>query len=93
MNTSTKPWRLIAVLSALAASSAILAHAAAAVAQATPAPAGQPSQAATAPVRTITQVRGALYKVQSGPGVQPVTVFLVTSDGIILADPLNPETS
>lgn len=37
----------------------------------------------------ITQVTGDLYKVQTGPGVQPVTVFLVTSEGIILADPEN----
>lgn len=43
------------------------------------------------PQRTITQVRGDLYKVQSGAGVAAVTVFLVTPDGIILADPLNPE--
>ncbi|HEY7446127.1 MAG TPA: hypothetical protein VH701_27140 [Vicinamibacterales bacterium] len=35
----------------------------------------------------LTQVTGDLYKVQTGPGVQPVTVFLVTSEGIILADP------
>lgn len=42
-------------------------------------------------VRTIEQVRGDLYKVQSGPGVGAVTVFLVTQDGIVLADPLNPE--
>jgi glyoxylase-like metal-dependent hydrolase (beta-lactamase superfamily II) len=44
-------------------------------------------------VRTIQQVRGDLYKVQSGPGVQAVTVFLVTQDGIVLADPLSPEFS
>lgn len=43
------------------------------------------------PMRTITQVNGDLYKVQSGAGVAAVTVFLVTPDGIILADPLNPE--
>src|SRR5687767_8206842 len=43
------------------------------------------------PMRTITQVRGDLYKVQSGVGVAAVTVFLVTADGIILADPLTPE--
>jgi glyoxylase-like metal-dependent hydrolase (beta-lactamase superfamily II) len=46
---------------------------------------------AAPPVRTITQVRGDLYKVQSGAGVAAVTVFLVTPEGIILADPLNPE--
>jgi glyoxylase-like metal-dependent hydrolase (beta-lactamase superfamily II) len=43
------------------------------------------------PVRTITQVRGDLYKVSSGAGVAAVTMFLVTPEGIILADPLNPE--
>ncbi len=42
-------------------------------------------------VRAIQQVRGDLYKVQSGPGVGAVTLFLVTPDGIILADPLSPE--
>lgn len=42
-------------------------------------------------VRTIEQVRGDLYKVRSGPGVGAVVVFLVTQDGIILADTLNPE--
>ncbi len=44
-------------------------------------------------VRTITQVTPNLYKVNSGPGVAAVTVFLVTDDGIILADTLNPEFS
>ena len=42
-------------------------------------------------VRTIEQVRGDLFKVLSGPGVGAVTVFLVTQDSIVLADPLNPE--
>lgn len=44
-------------------------------------------------VRTIEQVRGDLYKVVSGPGVGAVMVFLVTQDGIVVADPLNPEFS
>jgi glyoxylase-like metal-dependent hydrolase (beta-lactamase superfamily II) len=52
---------------------------------------GQGAAPAGPPVRTITQVRGDLYKVQSGGGVAAVTVFLVTPEGIILADPLNPE--
>ena len=52
------------------------------------APVGAP---AGPPVRTITQVTPNLYKVQSGPGVAAVTVFLVTPEGIVLADPLNPE--
>lgn len=43
------------------------------------------------PVRTMTQVRGDLYKVQSGAGVAAVTMFYVTPEGIILTDPLNPE--
>jgi len=57
------------------------------------APAGAPAQPPAPPVRTISQVRGDLYKVQSGAGVAAVTVFLVTPEGIILADPLNPEFS
>lgn len=47
--------------------------------------------AATPFVRTITQVRGDLYKVQSGPGIGAVTAFLVTPEGIVLLDPLNNE--
>jgi glyoxylase-like metal-dependent hydrolase (beta-lactamase superfamily II) len=54
------------------------------IAQALQAPQGPP-------VRTITQVRGDLYKVQSGAGVAAVTMFLVTPVGIVLTDPLNPE--
>jgi glyoxylase-like metal-dependent hydrolase (beta-lactamase superfamily II) len=42
-------------------------------------------------VRQIELVKGDLYKVVSGPGVGAVTVFLVTQDGIILTDTLNPE--
>ncbi len=62
---------------------------------ATPLAAQSPAPLAQQPafVRTIEQVRGDLYKVVSGPGVGAVTVFLVTQDGIILADPLNPEFS
>jgi len=41
----------------------------------------------------ITQVSGDLYKVSTGPGVQPVTVFLVTPEGIILADPENTQVA
>ena len=41
---------------------------------------------APVPVREITLVRGNLYRVQAG---RQVTVFLVTPNGIILADPLN----
>jgi len=83
---------MLATLSGAAACA--LLPAPAALAQ--PAAAAQAAQAAQRPqppMRSIAQVRGNLYKVQSGPGVQPVTVFLVTSEGIILADPLNPETA
>jgi glyoxylase-like metal-dependent hydrolase (beta-lactamase superfamily II) len=38
------------------------------------------------PVRSITQVSGDLYRVQNN---QHYTVFLVTPDGIILADPIS----
>jgi glyoxylase-like metal-dependent hydrolase (beta-lactamase superfamily II) len=49
-----------------------------------------PAPAAPPPPPLITQVKDGLYKVQSVPGtVAGVTVFLVTSDAIILADPLN----
>lgn len=56
-----------------------------------PAQGGRAGGPAGPPVRTITQVRGDLYKVNSGAGVAAVTMFLVTPEGIILADPLNPE--
>jgi glyoxylase-like metal-dependent hydrolase (beta-lactamase superfamily II) len=59
----------------LSASCAILAVVSATYAQA-------PPQA----VRAITNVRGDLYRVQDN---QHYTVFLVTPDGIILADPIN----
>ena len=48
--------------------------------------------AAGAGGRVIAQVTPNLYKV-SGPGFPTFTVFLVTSDGIILADPISPEMS
>lgn len=41
---------------------------------------------APAPPRAITNIRGDLYRVQDN---QHYTVFLVTSDGIILGDPIN----
>ena len=94
MNIVTLQRRRVAALSGAATCALLLACATAAVAQPPPAPTSPAAQAPpAAPVRTITQVNGELYKVQSGAGVQPVTVFLVTSDGIILADPLNPEFS
>ena len=42
------------------------------------------------PEPTITQVRGNLFRVQQGTGIAGITVFLVTPDGIVLADPQNP---
>ncbi|MGE0592649.1 MAG: MBL fold metallo-hydrolase [Vicinamibacterales bacterium] len=41
------------------------------------------------PDPVITQVRDNLYKVETGPGVAAVTVFLVTPEGIVLADTEN----
>lgn len=79
--------RFLVVTALLLAGTGLLAGAQQAGAQA--GRAGGP--AAGPPVRTITQVRGDLYKVQSGAGVAAVTVFLVTPEGIVLADPLNPE--
>lgn len=55
------------------------------------APGARAGGPAAPPTRTISLVRGNLYKVQSGTGVAAVTVFLVTPEGIVLADPLNPE--
>jgi glyoxylase-like metal-dependent hydrolase (beta-lactamase superfamily II) len=46
----------------------------------------QAQDSAPAPIREITLVGGDLYRVQAG---RQVTVFLVTPNGIILADPLN----
>ena len=46
--------------------------------------------AAPAPVREITLLHDDLYRVQAGG---QVTVFLVTPNGIILADPLNYDTA
>lgn len=64
--------------------------AAAALVVAAPALAQAPAAPAAPPTPLITEVKDGLYKVQSVPGgVGGVTVFLVTSDGIILADPLN----
>ena len=43
--------------------------------------------------RVIEQVRGNLYRVLNNVGFPQATVFLVTPEGIILADPLNAEFS
>lgn len=51
---------------------------------------GASAQAATAPARAITNIRGDLYRVQD---VNHYTVFLVTPAGIILADPLNAQAA
>jgi glyoxylase-like metal-dependent hydrolase (beta-lactamase superfamily II) len=79
MNTANRSLIHVVVVSLL-----VLPGTRASIAQAPAAPPGPP-------VRTIAQVRGDLYKVQSGAGVAAVTAFLVTSEGIILTDPLNPE--
>jgi len=42
------------------------------------------------PTREITQITGDLYRVQNN---NHFTVFLVTDEGIILADPINSEFS
>ena len=39
----------------------------------------------------ISNVAGDVYKVETGPGVSATTVFMVTPEGIVLADPLNPD--
>ena len=52
----------------------------------------QPGAAPAVP-RSIEQVSGNLYRVLNNTGFPQVTVFLVTTEGIILADPLNPEFS
>jgi glyoxylase-like metal-dependent hydrolase (beta-lactamase superfamily II) len=44
------------------------------------------AQAPQQPVRAITNIKGDLYRVQDN---QHYTVFLVTTDGIILGDPIN----
>ena len=56
------------------------------VGSAVPVVAQEPS---SEPVRTITQLRGDLYMVRDGA---QATVFLVTSDGIVLVDPLSRAT-
>jgi len=43
--------------------------------------------------RTITEVGDGLYKVNTGGGVSPVFVFLVTDEGIVIVDPPNPEAA
>jgi len=61
--------------------------------QAAQPPAGPAAAQQTAAARSITQVTPNLYRVNSGPGVAAVTVFLVTPEGIVLADPLSPEVA
>jgi glyoxylase-like metal-dependent hydrolase (beta-lactamase superfamily II) len=41
----------------------------------------------------ITKVQDDLYKAQAGTGLAGVTMFLVTSEGIIVVNPLNPENA
>ena len=48
------------------------------------------AQAAQPPTRAITNIGGDLYRVQDN---QHYTVFLVTPEGIILGDPINPQVA
>ena len=43
------------------------------------------------PEPLISNVAGDVYKVETGPGVSAITIFMVTPEGIVLADPLNPD--
>ncbi len=42
---------------------------------------------------TLTDLGDGLYQVNSGPGVSPVSMFLVTDEGILIVDPPNPATA
>jgi hypothetical protein len=53
-------------------------------------PAESGAQSFDTRVQTITNIRGGLYRVQDGGDV---TVFLVTSQGIVLVDPMSPTTA
>jgi glyoxylase-like metal-dependent hydrolase (beta-lactamase superfamily II) len=48
------------------------------------------AQAPDTAVRSISPLRGGLYRVQDGDNA---TVFLVTSEGILLVDPMSPATA
>ncbi|MDC1435794.1 MBL fold metallo-hydrolase [Gammaproteobacteria bacterium] len=45
------------------------------------------------PQRSITDLGDGLYQVNTGAGVSPVFVFLVTEAGILIVDPPNPATA
>jgi len=42
---------------------------------------------------TLTELGDGLYQVNNGPAVSPVSVFLVTDEGILIIDPPNPATA
>ena len=53
----------------------------------------QPSGGSASPQRTIIEIGDGLYRVNTGPGVSGVFVFLVTDEGILIVDPSNPDVS
>lgn len=53
----------------------------------------QPPGAGDPPQRTITDMGDGLYRVNTGPGVSGVFVFLVTEEGILIVDPSNTDVS
>ncbi len=53
----------------------------------------QVSGAGDSPQRSITDLGDGLYQVNTGAGVSPVFVFLVTEEGILIVDPPNPATA
>ncbi|MFL2840559.1 MAG: MBL fold metallo-hydrolase [Pseudohongiellaceae bacterium] len=53
----------------------------------------QPPGGGGPPQRTITEIGDGLYRVNTGPGVSGVFVFLVTDEGILIVDPSNPDVS
>ncbi len=53
----------------------------------------QPPGAGGPPQRSITDLGDGLYQVNTGAGVSPVFVFLVTEEGILIVDPPNPATA
>jgi glyoxylase-like metal-dependent hydrolase (beta-lactamase superfamily II) len=58
---------------------------------AAPAQAQRGGGAPAGPTRSIEQVRGNVYRVLNNAGFPQVTMIMVTSEGIVLADPLNAE--
>lgn len=42
---------------------------------------------------SLTELGDGLYQVNTGPAVSPVSIFLVTDEGILIVDPPNPATA